>query len=221
MSVKDRWLGYAGFVCSILPFLFVVVSLQFLPYQVPIVWKFSSEIIRESTKYGNLFIGIFCMVSLFFVVVGYVMKWKNKIERNFYSIIITSIILSCIFFAVVIYFVFMQAVSAEKLYSPDLCSVISVSIAVVASVLSNVFGQVTLNDKFYLKVKKPEIYLNNLRKTLSFSGYFLSITYMLLSVGCAFVTGFASIIILIGGLIGGLAVCFIYFVIVKRKPVKE
>lgn len=200
MNRKERWFVSIALILSVLPFLLVAVSLQFLPDYVPIIGiiQFSSEL-KYVSKYENLYMGLFCIVPFGLVMLAKFMKKRLLVDKNFLAIIASSILISLVFLGIVLYSVIIQANSSDILSKFDFLGVIVLVVTLLVSVFGTFLADLHRNDFLGLKNKYTLASSKVWDKVHYKAGDILTIGAVIVSIPMSLLRGWINIIIWIVG----------------------
>lgn len=138
-----------------LPLLVVLISLKFLPDQIPAHYGISGEVDRWGSKYETL---IFPGVTIIFgIIMLIITKYASKQEKggnNNQKIgIITGILLLLLFNIMTFYFLYTDFDKVENLASVpiDPSQLIFISLGVIIMILGNIMPKVKMNSMIGLR----------------------------------------------------------------------
>lgn len=138
-----------------LPLLVVLISLKFLPDQIPAHYGISGEVDRWGSKYETL---IFPGVTIIFgIIMLIITKYASKQEKggnNNQKIgIITGILLLLLFNIMTFYFLYTDFNKVENLASVpiDPSQLIFISLGVIIMILGNIMPKVKMNSMIGLR----------------------------------------------------------------------
>ncbi len=145
-------------ILMFLPLLMVVVSLQFLPNQIPAHFGADGQVDRWGSKYETFIFPISTIVMglIMLVVAKISSKQEGSGENNEKICIISGIVSLFIFNAMTVYFLYIDFTSTEKLFNApiDINSILFAIIGISMIILGNFMPKLKKNSLIGLRTTK-------------------------------------------------------------------
>lgn len=204
-----------------LPLITVLVSLQFLPDQIPAHYGIGGEVDRWGSKYETLiFPGITIIFgSVMLIITKYASKQEKAGNNNQKIGIFTGILLLLLFNVMTFYFLYADFNKIKNLNSIpiDLSQLIFISTGVIMMILGNIMPKVKMNSMIGLRTTwsmKNEI---TWKKSQKFGGISFIIVGLLIIITNLFIKSSISIFLSLAILVASLPFDIYYTYKVAKK----
>lgn len=204
-----------------LPLFSVLISLQFLPDQIPAHYGITGEVDRWGSKYEVfIFPGITIIFGLVILIITkYAAKQEKDGNNNQKIGFITGILLLLLFNIMTFYFLYTDIIKAENLAVVfiDPMQLIFISLGMIIMFIGNIMPKAKINSMIGLRTTwsmKNEI---TWRKSQRFGGISFIVDGILIIVGCCFTKGFVCYLWSISILILSLPIDIYYTYKVAKK----
>ncbi|MBD5132494.1 MAG: hypothetical protein HDT28_07925 [Clostridiales bacterium] len=148
-----------------------------------------------SSKFNNLLLIIMWVIPALIIGVCTWLRLKNRLQNNFVSIILFSIILSCSFSVVVIYGISRQFVSSSTVQMVNIHALVCICVLFVLSMTSAAMPKIYHAERFNYKRAVNE-FTHRLRVNTDKFWYVGAAGYLIAAVACAFIPSFYGYIVL-------------------------
>ncbi len=161
----------------------VALSLYMLPADVSII-VVKDGLAGGNSKFNNLILMLASAVTAAIVIISAQLKRRGKMQRNFASIMLFSIMLSLCMGGVIIYGIINQFVASGVQQSVNYNGLIVLFTAFALSVVSACFPKIVHTEKYEARAPSAA------RRVLETRWAVGSYGYILVAVACCFVPGF-------------------------------
>ena len=209
------------YVLMFLPLPVTLISLMFLPDQIPAHYGFDNQVTRWGSKYEAL---IFPVVTIFFglLMLGmakYSAKQEKTGKNNEKICIIAGICTLLIFNALTGYFLYIDFNKVENLSSVsiDINQLVFILLGIFMLISGNIMPKIRRNSVMGLRTPwsmKNEI---TWKKSQRFGGILFMVTGILMILACLFTKGFACFLWSMGIIILSLPIHIYYTYKVAKK----
>ena len=209
------------YILMFLPLPVTLISLVFLPDQIPAHYGSDNQVTRWGSKYETLIFPL--MIILFGLIMLALAKFSSKQEKQGKSnekiCILVGICFLLIFNIMTGYFLYTDFNKVENLstVSLDLSQLIFILLGIFMIIIGNIMPKIRMNSVMGLRTKwsmKNEI---TWKKSQRFGGISLMVVGILIILVCCFTKGFACYLWSIGILMLSLPIDIFYTFKVAKK----
>lgn len=199
------------YILMFLPLPVTLISLVFLPDQIPAHYGSDNQVTRWGSKYETLIFPL--MIIIFGLFMLGISKYSAKQEKNNEKIcMVAGIFFLLIFNVMTAYFLYTDYNKVENLssVSVDLSQLIFILLGIFMIVCGNITPKIRMNSAMGLRTKwsmKNEI---TWKKSQRFGGVSFIVTGLLIILICCFTKGFACCLWSIGILLLSLPINIYY-----------
>ncbi len=153
MTNKERWLSSTTLLISLLPFILVAGSMQFLPDSIPIPVLLGEEKEVFINRYQYLYLGLMGFIPTGLVILARILKGRRFVERNFRFMVIAALCLSVTFLTVIVYGMIRNIIKykVDLLMSFEFFSASVIVVSLLMGELSNFLPSLRRNEVLGLK----------------------------------------------------------------------
>ena len=209
------------YILMFLPVPVTLISLVFLPDQIPAHYGSDNQVTRWGSKYETL---IFPLVIIIFglIMVGiskYSAKQEKQGKNNEKICIVAGIFLLLIFNVMTAYFLYTDFNKVENLSTVpvDLSQLIFILLGIFMIVFGNIMPKIRMNSAMGLRTKWSMKNEMTWKKSQRFGGISFMVVGLLIILICCFTKGFACSLWSIGILILSLPIDIYYTYKVAKK----
>lgn len=170
------------------------LTLPMLPSRVTIFYQPVDFEIQSYSKYNNLLLMLVSVIPMAIVLIAASLKKRNKIQRNFPSVLLFCVMLSVCMSGVTIYGIMKQFDSSSSIKHIDINQIIMLSVCFLLSMVTAIAPSLIHTDRFAARSGKRSMYTTYIYITLERYWNIGAYGFLFCSIIGAFVPGYYTYI---------------------------